>query len=145
MDTAQRGIGLDWATTQELIARSAAQAREYGARIASGAGTDHLAADVDSLDEVLAGYETQLSFVESTGSQAILMASRQLARAATGFDDYAKVYDRLLTQAERPVIMHWLGTAFDPAWRATGAAPTSRRPRQTSSTSSRPPRTRSMA
>jgi len=115
MDTAQRGMGLDWATTQELIARSAAQAREYGARIASGAGTDHLAADVDSLDEVLAGYETQLSFVESTGSQAILMASRQLARAATGFDDYAKVYDRLLTQAERPVIMHWLGTAFDPA------------------------------
>jgi len=115
MDTAQRGMGLDWATTQELIARSAAQAREYGARIASGAGTDHLAADVDSLDEVLAGYETQLSFVESTGSQAILMASRQLARAATGFDDYAKVYDRLLTQAERPAILHWLGTAFDPA------------------------------
>ena len=115
MDTAQRGMGLDWATTQELIARSAAPARVYGARIACGAGTDHLAADVDSLDEVLAGYETQLSFVESTGSQAILMASRQLARAATGFDDYAKVYDRLLTQAERPVIMHWLGTAFDPA------------------------------
>ena len=127
MDTAQRGMGLDWATTQELIARSAAQAREYGARIASGAGTDHLAADVDSLDEVLAGYETQLSFVESTGSQAILMASRQLARAATGFDDYAKVYDRLLTQAERPVIMHWLGTAFDPAlegyWGRADVAP----------------------
>ena len=115
MDTAQRGMGLDWATTQELISRSAAQAKAHGARIASGAGTDHLAADVDSVDEVLAGYETQLEFVESTGSQAIIMASRQLARAATTSEDYFKVYDRLLTQADRPVILHWLGTAFDPA------------------------------
>lgn len=115
MDTAQRGMGLDWATTQELIRRSAAQAAAEGARIASGAGTDHLSPEVGSLDEVLAGYEEQLEFVESTGSQAIIMASRQLARVAFGFDDYAKVYDRLLTQAERPVILHWLGTAFDPA------------------------------
>ncbi|HQF02821.1 MAG TPA: dihydrodipicolinate synthase family protein [Phycicoccus sp.] len=115
MDTAQRGMGLDWATTQELISRSAAQAKAHGARIASGAGTDHLAADVDSVDEVLAGYETQLEFVESTGSQAIIMASRQLARTATTSEDYFKVYDRLLTQADRPVILHWLGTAFDPA------------------------------
>ncbi|MFC7598315.1 dihydrodipicolinate synthase family protein [Terrabacter sp. GCM10028922] len=115
MDTAQRGMGLDWATTQELIRRSAGQAAELGARIASGAGTDHLSPDVSSVDEVLAGYEQQLEFVESTGSQAIIMASRQLARVATGFDDYARVYDRLLRQAERPVILHWLGTAFDPA------------------------------
>jgi hypothetical protein len=115
MDTAQRGMGLDWATTQELIRRSAGQAAELGARIASGAGTDHLSRDVSSVDEVLAGYEQQLEFVESTGSQAIIMASRQLARAATGFDDYARVYDRLLRQADRPVILHWLGTAFDPA------------------------------
>ncbi|MBC9824133.1 dihydrodipicolinate synthase family protein [Terrabacter sp. MAHUQ-38] len=115
MDTAQRGMGLDWATTQELIARSAGQAAELGARIASGAGTDHLSPDVSSLDEVLAGYEEQLQFVESTGSQAIIMASRQLAHLATGFDDYARVYDRLLSQADRPVILHWLGTAFDPA------------------------------
>ncbi|HQV92513.1 MAG TPA: DUF993 family protein, partial [Phycicoccus sp.] len=70
---------------------------------------------VDSVDEVLAGYETQLEFVESTGSQAIIMASRQLARTATTSEDYFKVYDRLLTQADRPVILHWLGTAFDPA------------------------------
>lgn len=115
MDTAQRGMGLDWATTQELIRRSAAQAAELGARIASGAGTDHLSPDVSSVDEVLAGYEQQLELVESTGSQAILMASRQLARLARGFDDYARVYDRLLSQAQRPVILHWLGTAFDPA------------------------------
>lgn len=115
MDTAQRGMGLDWDTTRELIARSAAQAAQEGARIASGAGTDHLPADVSTLDAVLAGYEEQLEFVESTGSQAIIMASRQLARVATGFEDYAHVYDRLLAQAQRPVILHWLGTAFDPA------------------------------
>ena len=115
MDTAQRGMGLDWATTRELIRRSAAQAKAEGARIASGAGTDHLSSDVSSLEQVLAGYEEQLAFVESTGSQAIIMASRQLARLATGFEDYARIYDRLLSQSERPLILHWLGTAFDPA------------------------------
>jgi|SRR4051812_34808700 len=115
MDTAQRGMGLDWATTRELIRRSAAQATAEGARIASGAGTDHLGSDVSRLADVLAGYEEQLAFVESTGSQAIIMASRQLARIATGFEDYACIYDRLLSQCERPVILHWLGPAFDPA------------------------------
>ncbi|KJK11447.1 hypothetical protein UB45_13415 [Terrabacter sp. 28] len=115
MDTAQRGMGLDWATTRELVRRSAAQARAVGARIASGAGTDHLGADVSRLAQVQAAYEEQLAFVESTGSQAIIMASRQLAQLATGFEDYARIYDRLLTQCERPVILHWLGTAFDPA------------------------------
>jgi hypothetical protein len=106
---------LDWRTTRELIRLSAAQAEAEGARIASGAGTDHLASDVSSLEQVLAGYEEQLAFVESTGSQAIIMASRQLARLANGFEDYARIYDRLLTQSERPVILHWLGPAFDPA------------------------------
>lgn len=114
MDTAQRGMGLDWATTKELISRSAEQATACGARIASGAGTDHLPAEVSSVDEVVAGYEQQLEFVESTGSQAIIMASRQLARVARGHEDYARVYDRLLSQSQRPVILHWLGTAFDP-------------------------------
>jgi hypothetical protein len=115
MDTAQRGMGLDWATTQELVRRSGAETASVGARIAAGAGTDHLAGDVDDLDSVLAGYEQQLKLVESTGAQTLVMASRHLARAAGSPDDYRKVYDRLLTQAERPVILHWLGTAFDPA------------------------------
>jgi hypothetical protein len=113
MDTAQRGMGLGWSATQDLIRRSAAQAKEAGARIAAGAGTDHLPPDVKNLDDIIRGYEEQLAFVESTGSQAIIMASRQLAQLATTADDYRKVYDRLLTQAERPVILHWLGTAFD--------------------------------
>jgi hypothetical protein len=117
MDTAQRGMGLDWHTTKELITRSAAQAAELGARIASGAGTDHLPDTLRSVDDVIAGYEEQLEFVEASGSQAIIMASRQLARVATGAQDYARVYDRLLSQVRRPVILHWLGTAFDPALR----------------------------
>jgi hypothetical protein len=126
MDTAQRGMGLDWDTTRELVSRSAKEAEAAGARIASGAGTDHVPADISSVAEVLAAYEEQLEFVEGTGSQAIIMASRQLVRVATGSDDYAHVYTRLLEQAERPVILHWLGTAFDPAlggyWGSTDVA-----------------------
>ncbi|TWP34123.1 dihydrodipicolinate synthase family protein [Leekyejoonella antrihumi] len=115
MDTAQRGMGLDWATTQELIKRSAAQATECGARIASGAGTDQLPAQVETLDQVTRAYLEQLEVVESAGSQAIVMASRQLAQVATGPDDYRTVYDTVLRQVNRPVILHWLGTAFDPS------------------------------
>src|SRR5256885_16337227 len=43
MDTAQRGMGLDWPTSLELIRRSLDAARTMpGAVIACGAGTDHL-------------------------------------------------------------------------------------------------------
>jgi hypothetical protein len=115
MDTAQRGMGLDWAATQELIRRSAAEARAVGGRIAAGAGTDHLPADVLSLDDVAAGYEEQLAVVEQAGAQVILMASRQLARLARTPEDYRKVYDRLLGQVGQPVVLHWLGPMFDPA------------------------------
>ncbi|MGI8418618.1 MAG: dihydrodipicolinate synthase family protein [Nakamurella sp.] len=115
MDTAQRGMGLDWATTKELIRRSSAQALELGARIASGAGTDQLPAEVDTLAAVTAAYLEQLEVVEGAGSQAIVMASRQLAKVAVGPDDYRTVYDTVLRQVGRPVILHWLGTAFDPA------------------------------
>ena len=114
MDTAQRNMGLDWAATRELISRSAAQANAMGARIASGVGTDQLPPGPATLDEVVAGYTEQLEFVESTGSQVILMASRHLAAAAGNADDYLRVYDTLLSQATRPVILHWLGEAFDP-------------------------------
>lgn len=113
MDTAQRNMGLDWAAVQELVRRSAEQAREYDARIASGAGTDHRAA-LSSLVDVRAAYAEQMEFVESTGSQVILMASRQLARVAGGPEDYLTVYGDLLREARDPVILHWLGEAFDP-------------------------------
>ncbi|MFF7866104.1 dihydrodipicolinate synthase family protein [Streptomyces qaidamensis] len=113
MDTAQRGMGLDWAGAAELIRRSAAEARSVGGRIACGVGTDQIASG--SPAEVRAAYEEQLALVEESGAQAILMASRALAAAATGPDDYLEVYGHLLRQAAEPVVLHWLGPMFDPA------------------------------
>ncbi|MFZ1116994.1 MAG: dihydrodipicolinate synthase family protein [Propionibacteriaceae bacterium] len=114
MDTAQRNMGLDWPATQELITRSSALAREHGARIASGAGTDQLLGPVGSLEEVTRAYLEQVEFVEAAGSQVIMMASRQLAATARSAEDYLQVYSSVLTQASRPVILHWLGEMFDP-------------------------------
>jgi hypothetical protein len=114
MDTAQRGMGLDWDATQELIRRSVAEAAAVGGGIAVGAGTDHVAPGAP-LDAVRAAYEEQCTFVEGTGAPVILMASRALAAAATGPDDYAEIYARVLGGLERPAILHWLGPMFDPA------------------------------
>jgi hypothetical protein len=115
MDTAQRGMGLDWATTQELIRRALAEARSVGAGIACGAGTDHLAPGRHvTLADVERAYAEQVGFVESQGGRVILMASRALAATAREPDDYARVYDRILSQVARPVILHWLGDMFDP-------------------------------
>ncbi|WP_406259853.1 dihydrodipicolinate synthase family protein [Streptomyces chartreusis] len=113
MDTAQRGMGLDWAGAAELIRRSAAEAKAAGGRIACGVGTDQIAAG--SLGEVRAAYEEQLAVVEESGAQAILMASRALCAAASGPEDYLEVYGHLLRQATEPVVLHWLGPMFDPA------------------------------
>jgi hypothetical protein len=113
MDTAQRNMGLDWPAVQELVRRSAEQAKAHGARIAAGAGTDHRD-DLTGVDDVLAAYTEQVEFVEGTGAQVILMASRQLAALAAGPDDYLRVYTELLRQVREPVILHWLGKAFDP-------------------------------
>ncbi|QNS06139.1 dihydrodipicolinate synthase family protein [Streptomyces xanthii] len=115
MDTAQRGMGLDWAGAAELIKRSAAEARAVGGRIACGVGTDQLTAVPKDLAEVRSAYEEQLALVEGTGAQAILMASRALAAVARGPEDYLDVYGHLLRQAAEPVVLHWLGPMFDPA------------------------------
>lgn len=113
MDTAQRGMGLDWAGAAELIRRSAAEAKAAGGRIACGVGTDQLTGG--TLAEVRAAYEEQLAVVEESGAQAILMASRALAATAQSPDDYLEVYGHLLRQTTEPVILHWLGPMFDPA------------------------------
>jgi hypothetical protein len=117
MDTAQRGMGLDWPTSLELIDRSLALARnKRGALLACGAGTDHLEArPTTTIDHVIAGYELQCEAIESRGGRIILMASRALAACAKSPDDYAAVYGRILSQVREPVIMHWLGDMFDPA------------------------------
>jgi hypothetical protein len=117
MDTAQRGMGLDWSGAKELIRRSleAAKARP-GVKIASGVGTDHLDANADvSIDDIIRAYEEQIEAIEAMGGQLIVMASRALARVAKSPDDYARVYSRILSQVRQPVIIHWLGEMFDPA------------------------------
>ena len=116
MDTAQRGMGLDWPTSLELIRRSLDAARDVpGAQVASGCGTDHLAPeDATSVDDVIRAYEEQMAAIEQLGGRIILMASRALTRVARSPDDYIRVYGRLLEQAREPVILHWLGDMFDP-------------------------------
>jgi hypothetical protein len=115
MDTAQRGMGLEWAATRELIRRSAAEAGACGGRIVAGAATDQLTAVPDGLDDVVAAYTEQVGFVQECGATAVVMASRQLAALAEGPDDYLSVYDRVLSQTTAPVVLHWLGDMFDPA------------------------------
>jgi len=117
MDTAQRGMGLDWKDALELVRRSLDAAKDVpGAVVASGAGTDHLAPAPDvTIDRVIAAYEEQCGAIEKLGGRIILMASRALTAAAKSPDDYAKVYSRILSQVKQPVILHWLGEMFDPA------------------------------
>lgn len=116
MDTAQRGMGLDWALALELIKRSTAAAQARGALVASGAGTDHLpAGKAFTLREVTDAYMEQCEAIEAVGGRIILMASRALASVARHADDYAAVYASVLKQVREPVILHWLGPMFDPA------------------------------
>ncbi len=113
MDTAQRGMGLDWAGAAELIRRSSAEAKSVGGRIACGVGTDQISSG--SPEEIRDAYEEQLAVVEEAGARTILMASRALAATAEGPEDYLEIYGHLLRQASDPVILHWLGPMFDPA------------------------------
>ncbi|CAN7479157.1 dihydrodipicolinate synthase family protein [Microbacterium foliorum] len=114
MDTAQRNMGLDAAATRELIARSAEVAREEGGSVVVGVNTDHVAESHITLDQVIDAYKEQLHFTEEQGAGPVLMASRHLARVAESADDYRRVYREVLSSATVPVVLHWLGTAFDP-------------------------------
>ena len=118
MDTAQRGMGLDWESSKELIKRSVAEAKAVGGRIVCGAQTDHLVTgSARDLRDIEAAYEEQCEFVEAQGGQVVMMASRELARIARGPDDYARVYGHVLSQLGQPALIHWLGEVFDPALR----------------------------
>src|SRR5262249_2999771 len=115
MDTAQRGMGLDWPTSLELIRRTLEAARDFsGALTGCGAGTDQLDGGA-SLDDVIRAYEEQCAAIEKLGGRIVLMASRALVKAARSAGDYVKVYHRILAQVKQPVIIHWLGEMFDPA------------------------------
>lgn len=116
MDTAQRGMGVDWPVARELIQRSLRHARSVGGDLACGVGTDQLIPGPDvTLAHVEAAYREQLAVVEAEGGRVILMASRAMARAARGPDDYLALYGRLLADCSQPVVLHWLGEMFDPA------------------------------
>ena len=122
MDTAQRGMGLDWPTALELIRRTVSAGRAWEARHGRpaltfcGCGTDHLdVGEVNGIADVIRGYEQQMAAIEAAGGRLIVMASRALARVAKSAADYERVYDRVLAQARQPVILHWLGEMFDPA------------------------------
>jgi hypothetical protein len=114
MDTAQRNMGLDAAATRELIARSAEVAREEGGSVVVGVNTDHVDEERIPLSQVIDAYVEQLHFTEEQGAGPVLMASRHLARVAESRTDYLRVYAAVLQQATTPVVLHWLGTAFDP-------------------------------
>lgn len=120
MDTAQRGMGLDWQATQELIRRSGAEAGTVGGLLACGAGTDQLDLALlpggrPGLRAVVDAYLEQIELVKDAGATVIMMASRALAKVARTTDDYRFVYDTVLEQVADPVILHWLGPMFDPA------------------------------
>ena len=118
MDTAQRGMGVDWPVARELIRLSLRHARAVGGDLACGVGTDQLEPGPDvTLAQVEAAYREQLGVVEAEGGRTVLMASRALARAARSPDDYLALYGRLLRDCSRPVVLHWLGDMFDPALR----------------------------
>jgi hypothetical protein len=127
MDTAQRGMGLSWPVARELITRSAEHLAKHQAAgtlagspatLACGAGTDQLAdGEEHSLAAIMRAYQEQIGFVQDAGADVIVMASRALAASARSARDYLDIYAELLDQAERPVILHWLGDAFDPALR----------------------------
>ncbi|MBL6929599.1 MAG: dihydrodipicolinate synthase family protein [Rhodospirillales bacterium] len=115
MDTAHRGSGLDWPTALKLIELSIAESKDFpGAVLFSGAGTDHLdIANAKTVNDVIAAFDVQCSAIEKLGGRIILMASRALARVAGSPDDYAKVYEKVLSRVRNPVIIHWLGEMFD--------------------------------
>lgn len=113
MDTAQRNMGLDWQATTELIQRSALEAASVDGALVVGINTDHIPDPMISLDGVIAAYLEQLDVAEAAGAGIVLMASRHLARAADSAADYERVYREVLSRANTPVILHWLGEAFD--------------------------------
>jgi hypothetical protein len=129
MDTAQRGMGLDWPAAHDLITRTMAEAKAHPLRprVAAGCGTDAMPTDCRrDTDTIIAAYETQAEAIEATGAQLILMASRAFPAMNARPDDYHRVYRRLIDNARDPVILHWLGEAFDPAlagyWGSTDVA-----------------------
>jgi len=114
MDTAQRGMGMDWKNVQTLLARTMRDAKAVGGAVVSGVSTDQLAHGNHSLSEIKTAYLEQLEFTLSTGATPVLMCSRDLAASAKSADDYLNIYSELIEQSNSKVVLHWLGSMFDP-------------------------------
>ncbi len=115
MDTAQRGMGLTWTESLELIKRTQAALSDLDVPIFNGAGTDHLLSGTQySLDEIERAYLDQIHSIQKAGGRIILMASRALAKSARSENDYRHIYKKALNACDKPVILHWLGDMFDP-------------------------------
>jgi hypothetical protein len=118
MDTAQRGMGVDWPAAKELIERTmaAAKAHPMKPRVACGAVTDHKPlTDLRDAAAILAAYREQMDAIEAAEGQVIIMASRAFPAIGAGRGVYHAVYRKLIDSAAAPVILHWLGDMFDPA------------------------------
>ena len=132
MDTAQRGMGLDWPARRGADPPQRRRgARDVGGRDRSpAAGTDQLAARPGaSARRDRRGLPRAVDVVETPARAVILMASRRSPPAPAAPTTTCEVYDALLAGVDAPVILHWLGEMFDPAlagyW---GVAPISTTP-----------------
>jgi len=126
MDTAQRGMGVDWLTAKELVERTMAEAKAHPLkpRVACGAGTDVTPdAELTTADAIRAAYTEEMEAIEAAGGEVILMASRALPAMGANADVYREIYGRLIDEAAAPVILHWLGDMFDPALAGYWGAP----------------------
>ena len=98
MDTAQRGMGLDWRTSLELIRRTVNASKAWTARagrpalIAAGCGTDQLDAaqgnlgEAHSIDAVICAYEEQMAAIEKAIDEVMARSPGQLADYRAGKD-----------------------------------------------------------
>lgn len=114
MDTAQRGMGMDWSNVKELVTRTMKDAKAIGGAVVSGVATDQLSPGPHSLSEIRNAYLEQLEFTIDAGATPVLMCSRQLAATAKNSEDYLEIYSNLIESSSSKVVLHWLGTAFDP-------------------------------
>jgi hypothetical protein len=112
MDTAQRGMGLDWPSSLEVIRRTLA---EGGGVVASGAGTDHLPAGKVFPSTTLFRLRRTMRGDREARRPHHPDGEPRARGCAKSPDDYGRVYDRILSQVKEPVIIHWLGEMFDPA------------------------------
>ncbi len=117
MDTAQRGMGVDWPTALDLIQRTMRAARAHPMRPASPAARAPTTRRPERSPPPTPSLPPTPNRPRRSRPRAA-SSSHGLARlhCAEGHPDtYAHVYRRLIDGAAQPVILHWLGDMFDPA------------------------------